>query len=615
MRFFRAEYRATIMTQPASLYRMLRWSHPLAALFILALAIPSAFPQFGGSRYPGGMGGGPRFPGQSGPTTPSTPKAFGPTETLTGTLRDVSTTNLVIDAGDDRIVLIQIQDGTKYLSTMGKVKATDFEPGDHVTIEATRDSNDRYFSKTVTMNKKGTAEDKAAALKAGSGTSGSGGGDSPDSDPDRPRLRRNDSDSSSSSSQGASSGNSSSAISNNSGASSSNSSSDSGSDRPRLRRTGSDDSSSSGDQASVYTPAPRSISGGSAPSGTVPLITGSDSVDSSTTVAPRRPASSQPSTSYPSSPSNYPSSSDDSGPPSLRRANSGNTDSSSASVQSASNSRPTLSAADDNGVTRLPTLPPPNDPDAPRGQNTPTRGGYSNAPGGGDPVIDEARDAAFSFSETLPNYVVKQFTNRYQSGAARGGRTSWQPLDIVTTDLIYEDGKERYTNILVNGKPTKYIEQTGSWSEGEFGSMLQAILSPSTNADFRNQRSSTIVNRPAYRYDYTVEQPRSTWSLHADGQTYSPSYTGAIWIDKATYRVLRIEISARNLPRGFPLDTAESSIDYDFVQIGDQKVLMPAHAEALSCSRGTSDCTRNTTDYRNYKKYGAESSISFEGEK
>ena len=230
-----------------------------------------------------------------------------------------------------------------------------------------------------------------------------------------------------------------------------------------------------------------------------------------------------------------------------------------------------------------------------------------------DPIIEQARDEAFSFSETLPNYVVKQITSRYQSAIASRGGTSWQPLDIVTSDLVYEEGKERYTNVMVNGHATKSIEQTGSWSEGEFASMLQAVLSPNTNADFRNQHTTTIVNRPAYRYDYTVEQPRSTWTLHADGQTFLPGYTGAIWIDKETSRVLRIELAARNLPRNFPVDTAESSIDYDFVSIGTQKVLLPAHSDSLSCTRGTSDCSKNVTDFRNYRKYGADTNITFEG--
>jgi hypothetical protein len=521
---------------------MPRWCVPI--LFTLALAAAPAFGQFGGSRFPG-MGG---QRGQQGPNSDSSqPKVYGPTETLSGSLQQISDSSLIIDAGEDRIILVKIQGGTKYLSTMGKVKFQDFEPGDHVTVEAVRDDNDHYFTKTVTMNKKGTPEEKSAALQAsnGSSSSGGGGGTPGDSDPDRPRLHRANPDGGSAS-----------------------------------------DSSSSG-----------SGSGNSAPA--------------------RQPAMSSPASSS--------STSDDSGPPVLHRSPSTTpTSASSPAPQIASSdapvsARPSLSAEDVNGVTRVPVVTPtpaagsnagPDDGETDRSIRRASAGASS---GGGDPIIDQARDAAFSFSETLPNYVVKQLTNRYSTNNSGRGRTSWQPLDVVTADLIYEDAKERYTNIMVNGKPTKYIEQTGSWSEGEFASMLQAILAPNTNADFRNQKPVTIMNRPSFRYDYTVEQSRSTWTLHADGQTVSPSYTGSLWIDKATYRVLRIEIAARNLPRNFPLDTAESSIDYDFVMIGEQKVLLPAQADSLSCSRGTPDCTKNHTEFHNYRKFGADTNITFEG--
>ena len=76
-------------------------------------------------------------------------------------------------------------------------------------------------------------------------------------------------------------------------------------------------------------------------------------------------------------------------------------------------------------------------------------------PSTGDPFIDQTREAAFSFSETLPNYVVKQYTTRYETAIARGGKTSWQVLDNVTADVIEENGEEKYKNILVNGKPPR----------------------------------------------------------------------------------------------------------------------------------------------------------------
>lgn len=234
-------------------------------------------------------------------------------------------------------------------------------------------------------------------------------------------------------------------------------------------------------------------------------------------------------------------------------------------------------------------------------------------PRSSDPVIQGAREAAFQFTETLPNYVVKQFTTRYQTDAAHGNRTSWQALDVVTADVICENGKESYKNILVNGKaPRDDIEKTGSWSTGEFATVLQGILAPYTDADFHNKRGTTINNRAAYRYDYAVEQKNSGWHVYASSESYVPGYTGSIWIDKETSRVLRIEMSAVNMPRSFALDAVESAVDYDFVMIADQKYLLPTHSEALSCVRGTAECTRNVIEFRNYRKFGADSSITFD---
>jgi hypothetical protein len=56
----------------------------------------------------------------------------------------------------------------------------------------------------------------------------------------------------------------------------------------------------------------------------------------------------------------------------------------------------------------------------------------------------------------------------------------------------------------------------------------------------------------------------------------------------------------------------ESAIDYDFVAIGDAKFLLPVHSEALDCERGTKSCSRNVIDFRDYKKFTADTSISFD---
>jgi hypothetical protein len=237
-----------------------------------------------------------------------------------------------------------------------------------------------------------------------------------------------------------------------------------------------------------------------------------------------------------------------------------------------------------------------------------------------DAFLEQVRQTALEFSEALPNYLCKQLTTRYQS---EGRSASWQPLDVVSAALVYEDGKESYHDIRINDKPVKkdMLSIPGSRSTGEFGSTLRDLFSPATAAAFRYRRESTAAGLPASVYDFQVEQPHSHWENRVGGQAVFPAYKGSVWIDRKTHRVLRIEMQARNIPPGFPLDTSEWVVDYAFVRIGPGQYLLPVHAENLACFRGTSMCTRNATDFRNYRKFTSESQImtvdstvSFDGE-
>jgi hypothetical protein len=264
------------------------------------------------------------------------------------------------------------------------------------------------------------------------------------------------------------------------------------------------------------------------------------------------------------------------------------------------------------GVLKFPTAPPNATPSPADRSPQPTPPVTTFVAPSSDPVIQGARDAAATFTGTLPNYIVKQLTARYGTPNATGGKISWQGLDNVTSDLV-EDGVEQYKNVLVNGLPAKEHEfhgrgrrlsssQTGLWSEGEFSSLQMDVLSLVTNADFHGKRATMMVNRGAFRYDLSVEQANSHWHIEAEGQTYLPAYTGAIWIDEESHRVLRIEVSAKSIPTWFPLDQLETAVDYDYVFIGEGKYLLPAHSEALSCTRGSNRCRRNVIEFRNYGK-------------
>ena len=222
------------------------------------------------------------------------------------------------------------------------------------------------------------------------------------------------------------------------------------------------------------------------------------------------------------------------------------------------------------------------------------------------PLIERGRVAAFQFSQKLPNFICQEFMSRFkQQGQNK------TPLDLVTAELIYEDGQESYRNVKIDGHPTdKPMEEIGgSWSTGEFGTMLVELFHPATHAQFRSGGASTISGVSAQVYDFQVQAENSRWMLHAGSQNLEAAYQGSVWLDPNSARVLRIEMQARNLPPDFPMATVETAVDYSNVTIGEKSFLLPVHAESLGCQRDSSYCSHNIIDFRSYHEFKSDIKI------
>jgi hypothetical protein len=276
---------------------------------------------------------------------------------------------------------------------------------------------------------------------------------------------------------------------------------------------------------------------------------------------------------------------DDSGPPKLKRGK---------PVERASASIP-ASSADDDDTPRPVSRPKP----APANAHL--------------ALIEQAREAAGNFLETLPNYVCQEQTTRYVSETRQ---PSWNVVDVVSAEVVYDDHQESYRNLQINGRPTKKSpEDSGAWSTGEFGTILGNLFAPQSATDFKYVQEDTIAHRAASVFDFKVQRVRSSWKIWVPGQYVVPQYKGSVWIDKQTGQTLRIEMQAKEMPEAFPEITVETAVDYDIISLGAaDKFLLPVHAEALSCWRNSNECQRNVIEFRNYHKFEGESVIKFEQE-
>jgi len=179
------------------------------------------------------------------------------------------------------------------------------------------------------------------------------------------------------------------------------------------------------------------------------------------------------------------------------------------------------------------------------------------------------------------------------------------PLDVVSAEIIYDQGRETYRNVKIDDRPTaaSLEEISGSWSTGEFASTLLSLFAPDTNARFRSGGATTISGVTAQVYDFDVSKANSRWTVRAESQTLVPAYKGSVWIDPSTARVLRVEMQAHNIPPDFAMNTIESTVDYSYVLIGGKSFLLPVHAESLGCLQGAVGCSHNIIDFRNYHEF------------
>jgi hypothetical protein len=225
-------------------------------------------------------------------------------------------------------------------------------------------------------------------------------------------------------------------------------------------------------------------------------------------------------------------------------------------------------------------------------------------------LIERVREYAVNYSKNLPNFLCTQVTRRYYDPT---GLEFWQMNDTLTARLSFFEQKETYKLVMVNNRSTEQAYQSvgGALSSGEFGSMLKEIFEPESQATFAWLRWGKLRGKVAHVYTYQIPQPNSKWRIEYERrQEVMVGYTGLIYVDRDTEMILKVTLVAENIPPTFPIQQASDALDYDYTKIGDQTYLLPLKAEVRL--RHDKFLTKNIVEFHLYRKFGADTSITFE---
>ncbi|MGD1093211.1 MAG: hypothetical protein ABSB35_14625 [Bryobacteraceae bacterium] len=220
------------------------------------------------------------------------------------------------------------------------------------------------------------------------------------------------------------------------------------------------------------------------------------------------------------------------------------------------------------------------------------------------------KEYALNYTSSLPNYLCVQTTRRHIEPTVSGYRPYG---DVVQEQLTFFDRKETYKVEMIDGKSVANISHEqlgGAVSSGEFGTMLAHIFDAETGAEFDWEKWATLRGHRTYVFSYSV--PKSAGYSMYEGESkreYTSAYKGLIYADRETKAVMRITMVTVDVPADYPIHEVAITLDYNPTKIGDQEFVLPFHFQLDS--RAEKAVMKNTADYKLYRKFGAEATITF----
>ncbi|MGC9999285.1 MAG: hypothetical protein ABSE21_04235 [Bryobacteraceae bacterium] len=221
----------------------------------------------------------------------------------------------------------------------------------------------------------------------------------------------------------------------------------------------------------------------------------------------------------------------------------------------------------------------------------------------------EAATSALGYSAHLPNFRCNQDTRRLT--APSKSPENLRESDAFKEELTYEDGKESYRTLEVNGLKSDQSRSAlkGVHSRGEFGTMLKALFSPEVSAAYQWSGQAMVGGAMCEVFDVAVPPEKSNFVLYFNTRQEVAGYTGRVFIEDETGLVRRLVIQGNKLPKDFGFQSPTFSLEYGMVKVGSQDYLLPLRS-VLQVRQGRI-MVRNETVFEQYRKFEASSEINY----
>ncbi len=221
-----------------------------------------------------------------------------------------------------------------------------------------------------------------------------------------------------------------------------------------------------------------------------------------------------------------------------------------------------------------------------------------------------------NYDKELPNFLCTETVRRFdESNDPTVSAPAWQLVDTIGIQLTYFERHEAYKVMTMNGEamPETSLERLGgNWTSGEFGTLLKGIFRAESHASFEWVGGMKIRGRKASVLSYDVMHANSKYELVDEKSNTKcfAAFRGQIFVDETTATVLRIVMSSHDLPPKFAIKSVTTTLDYGPVNIAGKQYMLPVRADIISNHHSL--WTRNLKEFRDYRKFGVGTKLTFD---
>jgi len=226
-------------------------------------------------------------------------------------------------------------------------------------------------------------------------------------------------------------------------------------------------------------------------------------------------------------------------------------------------------------------------------------------------LIDKIKARAGENLRRLPNYTCVETIERFTQ---RGRFGNYRHKDTLHLDVVYVGGEELFGLSGKGGVEHSDLKKMigGTIENGQFALFLRSIFLSGV-ATFTPVADANLKGHPSHSFDYIVPQTRSAFHIGSRFGQAIVGYSGRFWVDPDTLDLMRLVVSADNVPPAIRISSDVTAIDYGQVQIADKPFLLPVRS-VYEVTDGFAYNARNLTTFEHCHQYIGESVLKLDPE-